>query len=132
VGIWVGFNKAKRSFSWGNNYERILGHGKGFKPMDKVRGKEFFNPNGSSGKVLRIDLPSVFISDDDGIEKELSLSSSTLVRKFREDLVMTDLKVDDFIVAVGEPNEKGIIEVKLIRIMDNNLPMKGMFRGLKK
>lgn len=117
AGIFAGFHRAKYSMRWGDNYNRIVGRGDNFGMMDRARGKEFFNPDGSSGKIVKLNLPSVFVSDNEGIEKELRISSTTIIRKFRDNIKAGDLKIEDFVVSVGKSNEDGSIDAKLIRIM---------------
>jgi hypothetical protein len=51
------------------------------------------------------------------LEKIIVLQDSTDIRRFRDVIKSSDLKVDDNIVVIGEPNAKGQIEAKLVRVM---------------
>jgi hypothetical protein len=117
AGMSFGFHRAKYSLRWGDNYNRIVGRNDKFGMMDRVSGREFFNPDGSFGKIVKISLPSIFVSDNEGIEKELKISTTTVIRKFKNNLKQEELKLDDFVVSVGKSNEDGSIEAKLIRVM---------------
>lgn len=107
---------------------------RGFGDMD------FMRAGGASGQILKIDslakteevsataltsLPqtgsngvaALIIKDRDGTEKIILVTDKTEIRKFRETVKLSDLKIDDYVVVIGEPNDAGQVEAKLIRIM---------------
>jgi hypothetical protein len=45
------------------------------------------------------------------------IKEDTAIMRFRETIKPSDLKVDDSIVVIGEPNDAGQIEAKFIRVM---------------
>jgi hypothetical protein len=116
IGINIGERRARFAGEFGNNFERnFIG------PRGGIMGG-FFNQrlpggHGAIGKIISINLPQMIISGPDNLEKTILVSTSTLIRRFRENIQSAELKVGDFVVAIGDPNNKGQIEAKLIRIM---------------
>ena len=51
------------------------------------------------------------------MEKIILVSDATIIKRFQDTIKLADLKVDDYIVVIGEPNNAGQIEAKLIRLM---------------
>jgi hypothetical protein len=127
VGVSVGFNKASFGRDWGNNYERNFG----MQPMPPFGQDNFPNAHGSIGKIIKIELPTIIVQDQDQTEKVVLIKDDTKIQKMRDTIAATDLKVDDFVVVIGLPNNQGQIEAKFIRMMpspdfltNNNLQTK--------
>jgi hypothetical protein len=114
AGITVGFHKASFGHAWGENYERNFGMMPN-RPM--FGGDNFPNAHGAIGKIIKIELPTIIVQDRDNTEKVILIKSDTQIQKLKENITINDLKMDDFIVVIGTPNEQGQIEAKLIRIM---------------
>jgi hypothetical protein len=110
AGVFVGFDKASFSFKGGDNYYRTFGSGPG-------PGGGFPGAYGVSGKIIKVSLPTVLVAGDDGVEKSILVSTSTLIRQLRQMLAPADLKVDDTVVIIGSPNNQSQIEAKFIRII---------------
>jgi hypothetical protein len=120
AGITVGFHKASFGRSWGENYERNFG----MRPNRPMFGRDNFpNANGAIGKIIKIELPTIIVQDKDNTEKVILIKDGTQIQKMKESITTTDLKIDDFIVVIGTPNEQGQIEAKLIRIMPLGMPV---------
>lgn len=134
-GVAVGFRKARFSYQWGQNYEKnFMGHGPG--PMelpnrdlkregmrDFLRGPEgrdFRNPHGIMGSVISITESSIVIKDRDNKENTIATDDKTVIKRNTDDLKISDLKVDDKIVVMGEPNDQGVVIAKLIRVFNSN------------
>lgn len=116
AGVFVGFRKAAFSYRWGDNYYRTFGSPhrgpmKGFIPDN------LSNAHGTSGKVVKIDLPKVTILGEDGIEKMILLKPNTAIRKFRDAVGPKDILDEDTAVVIGSPNDDGYIEAKLMRLL---------------
>ncbi len=130
LGQVSGFHKAMFSQRFGDNFNRnfIDPHGGGFfKDFSDRRGP--LGGYGAVGKIVSIQLPLIVVAGPDNLEKTILIKEDTLVRQFREEVKVTDLKVGDNIVVLGVPNEGGQIEAKLIRtvpspsgMMPNNQP----------
>ncbi len=120
IGEFVGFRKANFSYQWGENYHRNFGGPRGgFFPGAgrDLSDKDYMNANGTYGSILKIDGSTILVSGADNAEKSIVVSNKTIIRNGRENIKITDLKVDDKITIVGSPNDQGQIEAKLIRVI---------------
>ncbi len=119
LGVAVGYQKANFSYAWGENYHRNFGGPKGGFVHDFSRNfgdKDFINGHGIFGQIIKIDDNMIIVKGKDGVEKPVIISDKTTVNKWRESIKISDLKVDDQIIIIGDPNEQGQIEAKFIRI----------------
>ncbi len=117
AGMFVGFKKAGFAFRMGEQYFRQMKGGPEGLPMMGIGRDDFGNSHGAIGKIVSIKLPSVVVTDRDGVEKAVVISTSTDIRKFKEVIKPEDLKINDFITVIGSPDDKAQVEAKLIRIM---------------
>lgn len=121
VGVVVGFHKAAFGRAWGEHYNENFGIGRMGGPLggiDKMGMMSYFpNAHGSVGKIIKIEGSSIIVEDQDNTEKSILISTGTKIQRGRDDVLGSDLKIDDFIVVIGTPNPEGIIEAKLIRIV---------------
>ena len=118
TGVFVGQEKAKFSRAWGENYYgNIMGPNqrglRGF--MDF--GRPGFNAHSGLGQIIRIEGNGLIIKGLDNVEKTIAVDDKTAIQKFRQSLKISDLKVDEFVVVIGRPNNQGQIEARLIRVM---------------
>lgn len=116
AGMLVGFNKASFSHSWGEHYMDNFGLGDrqhaGFDGDDHAP-----NAHGAVGKIISINLPTMIVQDKENTEKVIVLNTDTKIQELRNAIESTDIKIDDFVVVIGAPNEQGQIEAKFIRII---------------
>lgn len=125
AGMFVGYKKASFSYRWGDNYYRAFGGHRGGermivgRMMDSFRGKDFTNSSGAIGRIASINLPTLTIENADGIEKIILIEDDTAIRRFRETVKADELKIGDFVVAIGAPNDNAQVEAKIVRIMPN-------------
>lgn len=121
AGVSVGFNKASYGRAWGEHYQENFGGGRfGLQANDLGRMgmmDDFTNPHGTAGKIIKIELPNILVSDEDGTEKTIVITDDTNIRKTSTNILATDLLVDDFVVVVGSPNLRGVIEAKMLRVL---------------
>ncbi len=120
AGTIVGFKKANFSFRWAENYHRNFGGPRGGF-FEDLGGRDFIDAHGVFGQIIKIDnstsTPSLVIRGRDNVEKIVLIKDNTVINGFRNNAKSADLKVDDEIVVIGDPNDAGQIEAKLIRIM---------------
>lgn len=116
AGTMIGFRRADFSCRWGDNYHRNFGGPKGgfFEDMND---RNFMPGNGIFGQIIKVEGNTLTIKGQDNLEKSVLVEEKTSIMKFREQLKIADLKVDDNVVVMGEPNESGQTVAKLIRIM---------------
>ena len=121
VGVFVGYNKARFSYAWSDYYDRNFGRpplndgplppgGFGFSPNDN-----FVSGHGTSGSIISVGSSSIAVSGNDGIERTVLLSTSTIVREHRGDIRFGDLRVGEPVVVIGSTNNQGQIEARFIR-----------------
>ena len=117
AGVFVGLEKAKFSYHWGENYFRNFAGGPMHGPGQFFPDRNYFNPHGSDGQIIKIETNILIIKDETGTEKNILVGADTVIRKDRTDLKLTELKVNDNIVVIGSPDDKGQIQAKLIRVV---------------
>ena len=116
LGIFVGARRADFSFRWAESYHRnFAGPKEGF--LNDFIGDEFMDANGVFGIILKIDGQTLTIKDKDNVERIVLVNEKTTIRYLKEDEELSDLKINDNIVVIGEPNSSGQIEASLIRVM---------------
>lgn len=115
AGELVGFRKARFSYQWGEHYYQNFGPNP--RPMMGIGPEEFSPTHGVAGQVMKIDGSTIVIKVPDGTEKEVLTSTSTVFREFRDTIQISKLDIDDQIIVIGSPNDKGQIEAKLVRVV---------------
>jgi hypothetical protein len=116
LGMFIGYRKANFSYRWGENYHRNFGGPKGGFFQD-FSGRDFIESHGTFGQIIKIDSASLAIKGRDGAEKIIMLKANTAIRSGREEIKPGDLKVNDYVTVIGDPNDAGQIEANLIRVM---------------
>jgi hypothetical protein len=120
TGVTVGIHKASFGHAWEENYERNFGFGPDQPIFDR---DNLPNSNGAIGKIIKIESPTIIVQDKDNTEKVVLISNDTKIEEMREAVTLNDLKLNDFIVVIGSPDNKGQIEAKFIRVMPIGLPV---------
>ena len=125
AGTLVGFQKASYGRIWSEHYNQNFGMGRrnintgmmggGFNGIGMMN--YFPNAHGATGKIIKIELPSVIVQDKDNTEKVILIKDDTKIQIGRTEIKTGSLKMDDFIIVIGAPNEQGQIEAKLIRVI---------------
>jgi len=116
VGEIVGTKKADFSYKWSDNYHKNFGGPKqGF--MQGFKDRDFIEANGVVGQIIKIASSTIAIKGRGDIEKIVLVTASTTINSLNEAVEASDLKTDDMVVVIGEPNAQGQIEAKLIRVM---------------
>jgi len=120
VGTAVGYRKAKFSYAWGENYHRNFGGPRdGFMRNinQDFNGGDFIGGHGTFGQILDLRDQQIVVRGKGNVEKIITINGDTNMRRFQDKIQFTDLKVNDPIVVIGEPNDQGQIEAKFIRVM---------------
>lgn len=115
AGIFVGYHKAGFSYRLGENYYRTFGGPQN--GIMEMPGEGFPNANGISGRIIKINLPSIIIEDRASVERVAIVTDDTSVRSLRKEINPTDLKVGDMVVIIGSSDNNAQIDAKLIRII---------------
>lgn len=116
AGVVVGAKKAEFTYRWGDNYHKNFGGPKnGF--FRELPDRGMMPGNGTFGEILKIDGQNIILKGGDDVEKSVLVSDDTSIRRFMENIKMSDLKTGDRIIVIGEPNSSGQIGAKLIRVV---------------
>lgn len=117
LGVVSGFKKATFRHNWGDNYENNFGPKRDLPPFVKDNIKDMPNANGAIGKIIKIDLPNIVVLDKDKTEKVIVVNDKTNILERKDKINKDFLTLDKYIIVIGEPNELGQIEAKLIRVI---------------
>lgn len=120
VGVAVGYRKAKFSYAWGENYHRnFAGPKDGFMGEfnQELNGGDFIGGHGTFGQIIDIAGSELVVRGKDNMEKIIVINENTDIRRFKNAIQMKDLTIDESIVVIGEPNDRGQTVAKFIRIM---------------
>jgi hypothetical protein len=117
----VGFRKAGFSYRWGENYYRNFAGPRPMLPMDRG-GRDFLMSHGTSGSIIKITDSTLVVQGRDNAEKAILLGKDTIIKRLRDTISASDLKVGDYVVIIGSPNDAGQIEAKLVRVMPSPPP----------
>ena len=71
------------------------------------------------------------IKQEDKKWQVILIKNDTQIQKIKENIATNDLKINDFVVVIGTPNEQGQIEAKFIRIMPIGMPVPPPFEQTK-
>lgn len=119
AGMMVGIRKADFSCKWSDNYHKNFGGPQeGF--LKGFDDKNFMEANGVFGQIIKIDGSTIVIKGRDNTEKSILTDDSTVIRRLKDTIKISDLKNDEYIVVIGEPNDSGQIIANFIRVMPPN------------
>lgn len=116
IGMVVGARKADFSNRWSENYHNNFGGPRGGF-LQQLDDRSLIDANGIFGQIIKIDGSMFTIKSKDNIEKLVVVNEQTSIKRLRDNLKINDLKINDFVVIIGEPNNSGQIEAKFIRVM---------------
>jgi hypothetical protein len=116
AGTMVGSRRANFSCHFAENYRVNFG-GPKQGPMMGFGDRDFMPSGGVVGEVIKIENSTITVKEANNTEKLVLIKEDTAIRKIRDEIKISDLKIDDFVVIIGEPNKDGQIEAKLIRVM---------------
>lgn len=128
LGMDIGFRKANFSYQWGENYYRnFAGPAEKF-PQSMTGADDFMSPHGVLGEIIKIDDPNLVIKDRNYLEKVVLVKDDTVIRNLKQNIKLSDLKINENVIVIGESNESGQIEAGLIRILPPPPPGKTLER----
>lgn len=116
LGMFVGYQKARFSYRWGEQYHRNFGGPRGGFFRDFDNGRDYINAHGIFGAILKIDGSMLVVKDAQNTEKLVLISSETAIEKGKQNITLTDLKINDKVTIIGSPNAQGQVDAKLIRV----------------
>ncbi len=114
AGMLLGYHKAEFSNRYGEYYYRTF---EGPGPRMFMMQDRFMGGYGSAGKIISLSLPTIVVSGKDNKEETIVVENNTQVRSFDREITPADLKLNDFIVVFGSPDENSEIKARLIRLL---------------
>ncbi len=115
LGMTIGERKEAHASDWCNRYGRMFTFvSKG--PEQAPPPRPF--PNGAFGRVLSASGTGFVIQGKDGMEQNIVVTTSTVIRIGTQTGGSDDVKPDMDVSVFGVPNPLGQIEAHLIRIFD--------------
>jgi len=115
LGMFVGFRKASFSYGWSDNYDRVFG-GPAGGMMRGFTGKNMTNGHGTAGTIASISDDGFIIKGGDGVEKMIIISAKTSIINGRSSLKPSDLRIDDRVTVIGQPQNNGTVNAEIIRV----------------
>lgn len=119
AGVTVGQHKARFGDRMGEHFERnfVDMNREGFSPS--LGFGEMLPPggHGAAGEVMSVTLPTFVIAGPDNLERTIVVTDETVIRQYRNEVNTESIRTGNFVVVLGEPNDKGEIEAKLIRFL---------------
>ena len=125
-GMFVGEQKARFYYRWGQNYHREFGGPP--PPMQFGRPRGLFGGHGAAGTVIKKEPAKLLLRSPDNAEKVILISKDTYFVKGRDKAGFKDIKENSRIVVVGSPDNKGRIKARLIRIFESGDWKESMWR----
>ncbi len=116
MGVYVGTKRADFAFKWAEEYHRNFAGPKGGFFGD-LAGGDFGNANGVFGQLIKIDGQNLTIKGVDNVEKIIVTGPKTSILYQRKNIKISDLKINENVVVIGDPDNNSQIQAELIRVM---------------
>lgn len=120
AGMFVGLEKARFSYLWAESYHKnFAGPRQGFVndwrrlPMPN----DFMEAHGAFGEIIELKDSGFVIRGRGDMERLIITTRDTVIKKGAE-TIEDGLKVGDYVVVIGGPNQEGQIEAKLVRLFE--------------
>ena len=116
LGVYVGTEKAEFSFKWADEYHRnFAGPQGGF--LGNMMGQDLTDGNGVFGQLIKINGQTLTIRGLDNVKKNILVGDKTTIIYQRKNVKLSDLKINETVVVIGDPDNNGQIQAELIRVM---------------
>ncbi|HTX86967.1 MAG TPA: hypothetical protein VMC41_02800 [Candidatus Nanoarchaeia archaeon] len=125
AGVFVGIEKVKFSYGWGENYYRnfVDPRGPAIGPLvarNPFWDKNYISPHGLLGQIIEVDENGFVLLGLNQTEVLVEVDGNTVIKNQRNNLKLSDLKIGEQAVVIGAPSDQGEIQAKLVRI-DNGI-----------
>ena len=116
AGIFIGYHKAVFLNDWDDSYRQgMMNPNSPLAPF--MHNSDEVNPHGAMGEIVSVNFPVIMIKGPESAEQVVIISSTTMIRILHGMASVNDIKNGQYVVAVGEPNNKGEIQATFIRIV---------------
>lgn len=122
LGMAVGIKKSEFSYKWHGNRPMMAppGLNRGF--FNQLNGHDFMDANGTIGQISKIEGAVITIKDRGNTEKSVLSDDKTKIEIAGQAAKISDFKAGDTAIVIGDPNDSGQIQAKLIRVMPSPFP----------
>lgn len=120
LGIFIGTEKARFSYSWGEHYFRVI---TGPNPNIFFPDRVYLNAHGTFGTILDINGSTLVVKNTSGLEKNVAVSNGTIIRQGPMAITVKNLRTHETVAVIGEPGSGGEINAVLIRVLNGSLPL---------
>lgn len=118
AGVFVGYHKALFSYRGGERFFMMMEGGpKGYAAQAGIPSDDFGPSHGAVGRIVSVSLPTFVIAGPDKRERTVTIGDDTEIRLFRQTASTSEIRTDRFALVLGEPDQDGSIEARLVRIM---------------
>ena len=123
IGMVVGYRKAEFSYHFSDRYFRVFGgqNNSRFGIVGMMNTDDLIGGHGTVGKVVSVNLPTIVVSDRNGVEQTVTVKDDTTFRSARSMVASTTVTAGDSVVIIGNPDSNGRIVAKLVRIMPSQI-----------
>jgi hypothetical protein len=119
AGVFVGIEKAKFSYGWGESYYSNFAGPSQPSPLagqNPFWDKNYISPHGVLGKIIEIDADGFVMTGNNQAEMPIQVGKQTIIKNHRDTLKFTDFKIGDQVIVIGQPGGQGEINATFIRI----------------
>ncbi len=122
TGMLVGYRKARFSDRFGENYYvNFVGTRRGpAEFLDDAEGRGYRNADGVSGTIISINGNNLAVKDKNNNENNVAVTGKTIIKSMGRTIQASDLKMNDQVVVLGQPDNSGSINAILIRVFNNS------------
>ncbi|MEI6316562.1 MAG: hypothetical protein WCO65_02445 [bacterium] len=118
IGEEFGYKKAELTDHMSDGYYKAFG------PHDPGKAGPFgylfddqTDTHGVAGKVVAIKNNIILVADNEGIEKNVLVDKTTIIKNQRNTILIGDIKPNDYIIVIGTPTPDGQINAKIVRVL---------------
>ena len=118
IGEEFGYKKAELTDQMSDGYYKAFG------PRDPGQSgplgylfDDQTDAHGVAGKVINVSDNKILVADNEGIEKNVLVDKTTILKNHRDNITTKDIKPGDYIVVIGSPTTDGQINAKIVRIV---------------
>lgn len=112
LGITIGYDRASFASRFDQNYYHNFTPGAGLVPS----GPAPIGDHGITGSVIDVSTSTISVQDQNNNEHSITIASGTVIRETNNTIQISDIKIGDQIVVIGEPNPQGQVLARFIRV----------------
>jgi hypothetical protein len=120
LGISVGYDRANFGSHFEQNYYHDFYGGPATGSAQYAMGPAPMAEHGIAGAVIDVTSSTISVEDSNNNEHSITVSSGTVIREDNATIGTGDIKIDDQVVVIGEPNAQGQVDARFIRVFTSS------------